>query len=204
MKKNTAKTPPKKNAAFEDIPYESVRISLRAGRHAEAEEQILRILSKWPAHLSALNDLGVLHALRGEQEDALKRFIAATQNDNTDRIAIHNLLGSLMQMGRRDDAIATLQAAMESATGPDIVDIAELYRGVLSDGEEIPGPLFHFMKPASPPKSPQKNPVVEDIAIMGRIACLGKDVLQLIKLGGSGRIELYNQQKGRVDLFLIS
>ncbi len=142
MKKKHLKTHRGKKAAIEENSYDSVRTLLLAERYPEAEEQIHRILVRWPQHLQAFNDLGVLHALRGEKEEATRRFIAATRNDPTDRVAIHNLLGSLLQMGRRDNAIATLKFAMESAAGKSIADIADVYLAVLSGGKEIPGRYF--------------------------------------------------------------
>jgi tetratricopeptide (TPR) repeat protein len=202
MKKIHLKTDGRKGAAIEEISYDSVRTLLLAERYPEAEEQIRRILARWPQHLQALNDLGVLYSLRGEKEEAAKQFIAATRNDQTDRVAIHNLLGSLLRMGRRDDAIATLKFAMETAAGQSIADIADEYLAVLTGSKEIPGPLFHFMKPGSRPLSPQGTAYADGSAIMGRVACLGKDALQFIRFSSNGSINSYNLQKGRVDLFL--
>ena len=124
-------------------PDEEVKVSLRAGRNDEAEERIRRILTQEPHHVRSLNDLGVLCSQRGDPAEAFQHFQNAAQSDRTDRTAIHNLIGSLIQMGRPDDAIATLKSALDSDGGHDLVDIAALYLGVLSGERENPAPLFH-------------------------------------------------------------
>ncbi len=191
---------PKIERPKEDNSYESVNESLRAGLIDEAEKKIRRILAKWPHHVRALNDLGVLYARRGKAAEAADRFLVAAQNDGTNRTVIHNLLGALLRLGRQDDAIATLKSIMEATTGIGLVDIAELYVAVLKKEKTIPEPLFSFSTLASLP-APQSTPG-DGAAIIGRVACLGKDILSLIRFSEQGGIQFCNQQKGRVDLFL--
>jgi FkbM family methyltransferase len=124
-------------------PYEEVKKSLRIGRMDEAEEGMRLILTQEPHHVRSLNDLGVICSQRGDRAAAFTHFQDAAQSDKTDRIAIHNLIGSLIQMGRPDDAIATLKSALESDGGKDFVDIGAFYLDVLTNEKENPPPLFH-------------------------------------------------------------
>ena len=137
----SAKSP--SDAQVLEDSYGEVRKSLQTGRINITGKKIRMILAKEPHHIRALNDLGVICSRRGEKSNALKYFLAAAQSGKTDRIAIYNLIGSLLQMGRRDDAIATLKSSLESDTDRNLADIGDLYLGVFTKKNEIPPPLFH-------------------------------------------------------------
>ncbi|HVN95217.1 MAG TPA: WcbI family polysaccharide biosynthesis putative acetyltransferase [Syntrophorhabdaceae bacterium] len=127
--------------------YRPVATRLIAGEHDEAEAAIRNILLKEPRHVRALNDLGVICWLRGEKTMAFEYFLAAARCDNTDPVAIHNLTVSLVGSGRREDAIATLKASLESPDGHKLQDIAQTCIDIIRGLKENPSPLFNYLTP---------------------------------------------------------
>ena len=127
--------------------FEYVTALLQAGRYDEAEKRIRRVIPfpMWGNHhVQALNDLGVICALRGENSEALDHFLAAANDAKIDFIVIHNLLGALLQMGRRDDAVATLNSSVESVALNGLIVRTALYDAVINNGMIALPSLFHF------------------------------------------------------------
>jgi predicted O-linked N-acetylglucosamine transferase (SPINDLY family) len=87
----------------------------QAGRHAEAEAALRRILQVHPDHAEALHELGMLQFLRGQREAAvelLQRSVAAAPDVFRSR---YNLGLVLLREGRFGDAVPHFQRAVEIA-----------------------------------------------------------------------------------------
>ncbi len=129
----------------EEDSFEYITKMLQAGLYDKAEEKIRRaILAVWPDHIQALNDLGVICKLRGKNAEALEHFLVAANYSKSDRVVVHNLIGTLLQMERHDEAMATLIAAVASSAEHGLIIRTELYEAVLNKALVAPEPLFHF------------------------------------------------------------
>ncbi len=86
-----------------------------AKRYDEAEELLAGILIGSPSNLDALNDLAVLHSLKGDLEDSIALFSKVVQIDPANTVARKNLGRLFLQAGRVEEALKSYAAVLEQA-----------------------------------------------------------------------------------------
>jgi aspartate beta-hydroxylase len=82
------------------------------GRSAEAEQLLVRVAERAPAHPAVLNELGVFLMARGDFEKAYPLFSRAAQTDPGRAALWSNLASSLRSLGRRQEEREALEKAL--------------------------------------------------------------------------------------------
>ena len=102
-----------------------------AGRLTEAEVLYQRVLALHPAHLPALQMLGVLMFQTGRQEDGVLLLQQVVDANPSDPAAYNNLGNALRELGRHEAAAAYFEKAV--ALSPNFVDAWSNWGNALTD-----------------------------------------------------------------------
>lgn len=161
-----------------DARYLRGTILLALGRTSEAVNDLETLLTLNPRHTFALNDLGVLHQQAGRTAKAIECFQHALEAESRNTAALENLLLTMHGSGKTHDAVQ-IAAQIREKVHP-AADLAKTAASFLQEREAE---------------------AASAEVVLGRVACLGKDVIAC-RYGDLGTGTFLNQQKMRIDLFL--
>ena len=161
-----------------DALYLRGAILLALGRDSEALDDLETLVASNPGHTFALNDLGVVYQQQGRTADAIPCFQRALEADGRNSAALENLLLTMHASGKSREA----------------TQIAVQIREKVHPSAELAKTAISFLKER------EAEATLAEV-VLGRVACLGKDVLAS-RSGDLGSALFYNQQKMRIDLFL--
>jgi anaerobic magnesium-protoporphyrin IX monomethyl ester cyclase len=108
--------------------YSQALDHFNAKRYNEADKLCTAIIQKAPNHIDAINLLGVIAQKVNRHDLAIEQFQRAINIDNNKALLYYNLGGSLCHLGRREEAIHTLQIALKKEPGNS--QIADYLRGI--------------------------------------------------------------------------
>ncbi|MBF0380746.1 MAG: tetratricopeptide repeat protein [Magnetococcales bacterium] len=118
FRKKNGSSPPSNSDQIEltvDAAYTQAVAFIEASRFQEADQLCTAIIQSYPAHVDAINLLGVIAQKINQHKIAVEQFKKAIVVDNNRADLYFNLATSLLSSGFENDAIKALEVAVDKA-----------------------------------------------------------------------------------------